>query len=199
MRFNPRPNWWCTARDIGNMAFNSKNLHYDKQEPSFLRKLKGQFGEGDGRHNVQIARPKRDRLKTADDDDDPLIVDEQGETVEKEEYERRLKGEDPEELRDGISATVTEGSVFKAAEDAGQHERQKLSEIGGISTKKRKVGKIVGVEEEVEDQKSSAAKSAGTGVDQPQKSSNKMVVKDSTASKKKKAKKIKLSFDEPDD
>ena len=74
------------------MAFNAKNLSYNKEDPSFLRKLKAEHG-GD-RSNVQIARPKKDRLKTGDDDEDePTMVDEHGENLGKEEWEKMLKDE----------------------------------------------------------------------------------------------------------
>lgn len=188
------------------MAFNAKNLHYDKQEPAFLRRLKGQIGGDDGRHNVQIARPKRDRLKTADEDDDPVIVDEQGETVGKEEYERRLKGEDADATATADSEASTKGSGAQTAQDAGQADRQKVTGIGDSKAKKRKVGKIVGGDEQDEVSEPSGAKRPEAEEAEkaekggaPSTSSEKVKGQDAPVPKKKKAKKIKLSFDEPDD
>src|SRR3978361_1484798 len=110
------------------MAFNAKNLQYDKREPAFLRKLKGEFGGLDGRHNVQIARPKKDRLKTGDDDEDePVILDEQGERIEKEEVDRRLKGGDEAET------TATADHVVAENGEAGESAKQKVMEIGSLA------------------------------------------------------------------
>ncbi|KIV93240.1 hypothetical protein PV10_04469 [Exophiala mesophila] len=184
------------------MAFNAKNLHYDKQEPAFLRRLKGQFGGDDGRHNVQIARPKRDRLKTADDDDDPLIVDEQGETVAKEEYERRLKGEDVDPTAEADGEASKKAPDSQTEQDAGQAERQKVTGIGDSKAKKRKVGKVVGGDGQDEVSGPSSVKEQDAGAEKgvaSSKEAEKVKGQDAPVTKKKKAKKIKLSFDEPDD
>jgi hypothetical protein len=178
------------------MAFNAKNLEYNKQEPAFLRRLKGEFGGLDGRHNVQIARPKKDRLKTGDDDeDDPVIVDEQGERIEKAEFERRLKGED-----EGDELATTENardSEPEPGEDAKQAERQRVTEIGSAANaKKRKAGKLVGGEgenqqrESDEDDKQKRLAKGQTDKVHP--------ARKAAAAPKKKGKKIKLSFDEPE-
>jgi hypothetical protein len=187
------------------MAFNAKNLQYNKQEPAFLRRLRGDYVGQDGRQTYQAPRPKRDRLKAGDDDDDPVIVDEQGETVAKEDFERRVNGDDP-----GGTSTTTNLSEDEAKGElehsrngtenleAKNHERQKVSEVGGsAASKKRKVGKVVGGDEDLQESvlrdSKSASKLSGPG-DEAVVSKN----KDITAAKKKKGKKIKLSFDEPD-
>src|ERR1700761_8150159 len=177
------------------MAFNAKNLQYNKQEPNFLRKLKGEFGGLDGRHNVQIARPKKDRLKTGDDDeDDPVIIDEQGERIEKAEFERRVKGGD-EAVKPAAEEEVDDARA-KAGEGGTQADRQKVTEIGSsANAKKRKVGRIVGAEED------DAGNRSGKSLEQRGKPSKEKTdkaapAKDETAAPKKKAKKIKLSFDE---
>jgi len=178
------------------MAFNAKNLHYDKQEPSFLRKLKGEFGGFDGRHNVQIARPKKDRLKTGDDDeDDPVIVDEQGERVEKAEYERRVREGDEAEKQNGKDP-VKDDEGQKPDED--QSERQKVAEIGSTANlKKRKAARVVGGDDEDREDKADedSKQKSRKEDDQSQGSSRKK--KDPGAAKKK-GKNIKLSFDDPD-
>ena len=176
------------------MAFNSKNLHYDKQEPAFLRKLKGEFGNLDGRHNVQIARPKKDRLKTGDDDEDePVIVDEQGERIEKAEFERRVKGEDEVDK----PGTTEDSHVSKAeeAESTKHIERQKVSEIG--NAKKRKVVKVVGEEEEGDRSKPNNSQQQ-PGESSKDSADQAVAAKKDNPVPKKKAKKIKLSFDEPE-
>lgn len=176
------------------MAFNAKNLHYDKQEPAFLRRLKGEFGDLDGRHNVQIARPKKDRLKTGDDDEDePVIVDEQGERIEKAEFERRAKGDD--NMEKAGTMEDAELSKVEGGESSEQTERQKVTEIG--NAKKRKAVKVV-VDGEEED-----GNPTGEGSRQSEEPLKEMVSqmtsgKKETVAPKKKAKKIKLSFDEPE-
>ncbi len=178
------------------MAFNAKNLHYDKNEPSFLRKLKGEFGNLDGRHNVQIARPKKDRLKTGDDDEDePVIIDESGETIEKTEFERRVKG-DEEKAADGAEG----GEEVAAVDGSKESERQKVAEIGASSgAKKRKVVKVVGdVDDQVDDLSGKIpTQQRPTGASK-EKTDKVAPDKKDAASSKKKAKKIKLSFDEPE-
>ncbi|KAI9796967.1 MAG: hypothetical protein M1825_006281 [Sarcosagium campestre] len=75
------------------MAFNAKNLSYELKEPSFLRKLKSQYGGGDAqRHERPIARPKR--LRTGDDEDDePTYVDDEtNQTISKDEYLTLVEG-----------------------------------------------------------------------------------------------------------
>ncbi|KAJ9634962.1 uncharacterized protein PV06_08663 [Exophiala oligosperma] len=187
------------------MSFNSKNLHYDKQEPSFLRKLKGQYAGLDGRSNVQIARPKKDRLKTGDgDEDDPLIVDESGETVEKAEFERRQReGDDPELERQPNTENGDDNGQDGKQEQQHQNERQKVTEIGSsANAKKRKVGKVV-TSDEVDDRgevnvdgQSIVKKSQRSRLEDPDDAEAKSPKKKDQV--KKKGKKIKLSFDDAD-
>ncbi|KIW86284.1 hypothetical protein Z517_01679 [Fonsecaea pedrosoi CBS 271.37] len=187
------------------MAFNAKNLQYNKQEPSFLRRLKGEVGGLDGRNNVQIPRPKRDRLKTGDDDEDePVILDERGERVEKAEFERMMKGEDgtpnPSEAEDA-GAT---GAQLAEHQDGENHERQKVTEIGSAANaKKRKVGKVVGGEEEREISDDHRTENAKKHKDPPKEkdenpAAGKIGPSAAKPAAKKKGKKIKLSFDDPE-
>ncbi|EXJ84108.1 hypothetical protein A1O3_04775 [Capronia epimyces CBS 606.96] len=188
------------------MAFNAKNLEYNKQEPAFLRKLRGEVGGVDGRHNIQIARPKKDRLKTGDDDDDPVIVDEQGERVDKEEFERRVKeGNTATELAGTEeAAAATETDVKGDGERERANERQKVTEIGvSGNLKKRKAGKVVGAEDEAEGEANDGADSTASDAKQiarskPAQSETKPTKKKESGAAKKKGKKIKLSFDDPD-
>lgn len=159
------------------MAFNSKNLHYDKNEPAFLRKLRGEYGND--RNTFQAARPKRDRL-TNDDDDAPAMVDEEGASVSKEEYEAMVNGKDVEVdgegagEKDGVAASPKdEAKGGKEAEQKAEREKQKVAEVG--AAKKRKQVKVVGEDGQDED-----------------------AVKDTKPKPAKKPKKVKLSFAEPD-
>ncbi|KEF53351.1 uncharacterized protein A1O9_10326 [Exophiala aquamarina CBS 119918] len=189
------------------MAFNAKNLQYNKQEPAFLRRLKGEYVGQDGRQNYQAPRPKRDRLKAGDEDDDPVIVDEQGETVGKEAFERRMRGDDAGEVsKDGDGETrPSEGGGEGGTGDDGSkvmamsnNERQKVTEIGGAAAlKKRKVGKIVGGDEDLENGAGDISRSA-SGMKEGHDEIAVPKSNEPTVAKKKKGKKIKLSFDEPD-
>jgi hypothetical protein len=187
------------GRQSSTMAFNAKNLQYDKNEPAFLRRLKGQFSGLDGRHNVQIARPKKDRLNTADDDDDPVIVDESGETIGKDDFETRMNGGDRKmdgNEKEGAAAglvgvgEVLEGDGVKPA------AKQTTAEIG--LSKKRKAVKVIGEEVgEAEDAKAATGKDNKSS-DQADSGANTMQKKEAGTTQKK-GKKIKLSFDEPED
>ncbi|KIW33462.1 uncharacterized protein PV07_00312 [Cladophialophora immunda] len=180
------------------MAFNAKNLQYNKQEPTFLRRLKGEVGGLDGRHNVQIPRPKKDRLKTGDDDEDePVILDERGERVEKAEFERMMKGEDEtQNPADGEDAGAT-GTQAEASQGSEQLERQRVTEIGfAANAKKRKAVKVVGGEDEDDRDVNDKAHKQKDGPRETDEETH--TAKTRPAPPKKKGKKIKLSFDDPD-
>jgi len=179
------------------MAFNSKNLHYEKQEPAFLRRLRGEHGSD--RQNVQFARPNKSRLKTGDEDDAPTMVDEEGENVSKEEYERMMKEKEKEEVgkedKVGEDAGVGQkkGSEEVREDDEGKlrGEKKQIVVEAGAGTKKRKAVKVVGEEERMGDGLVLQGSKA-----QREKETDAVPVKQ--AGTKKKAKKIKLSFDEPE-
>jgi len=162
----------------------SKDLSYDSTLPPFLQRLRAQntgYGEdGDpDRHQVPLARPKK--AKNPDDDDGPTLVDESGEMVSKDEYERQLKGE---ETGDNVTGQL-EGDGKPEASGASPADskpriEQKLTD--GTAVKKRKVAKVVGDEEE-----DGSSKPAGAERDIAPKAVKKA---------KKKAKPIKLAFDD---
>lgn len=116
----------------------SKDLSYSSDLPPFLQRLHAQnAGHGD-RHERPIARPKKE--KNPDDDDGPTIIDESGDTVTKEEMER-LASKDSE----GKEFDVTEPSVASDLSD-GKRVKQQETDAGKAS-KKRKAAKIVGEDE----------------------------------------------------
>ena len=86
----------------------AKDLQYDNSLPPFLQKLHAQnAGIGDqDRHERPLARPQRAR--THDEDDEPTVVDEAGETVSKAELEKMASAASGE---DGTVQTVGEGSA----------------------------------------------------------------------------------------
>ena len=189
------------------MSNSSKNLHYEKQEPAFLRRLRNQHSGADGRDNVQIARPKKDRLKTADEDDAPVVVDEQGDVVGPEEYERLVKGgkkggglggegvkgegviEAPE-VEAGVGEVENEEEI-QAAREVVEPEKQKVAEVGG--PRKRKAVRVVG--NDVED--TEVVKDTAKPLDDTRDSSTKVGISAApkTGTTAKKTKKVKLSFD----
>ncbi len=171
------------------MTFNAKNLHYEKQEPAFLRRLRSE--NTSDRHNVSIARPRKPRLETGDDDG-PTIVDEQGENVTEKEYQDLLLGK-----TESATQPVDTATVAKSESDAdpkrglseGPHSRaqarEKHSAAGSGGPKKRKQGKAVAAEPEPE------SLGLENGVPNTKKDD------ESKAKLKAKKKKIKLSFHEP--
>ncbi|RDW88785.1 hypothetical protein BP6252_00817 [Coleophoma cylindrospora] len=175
-----------------------KNLSYDTSLPPFLQRMQAASSSSsrDGRHEFSVARPKRARNEDEEREDEPVYFDEEsGETLTKGEWEAREEGK---ESKDGEGG---EGGGEKGDEDADAEqvkndavkEKEKLAAIG--SSKKRKVGKIVGAEEEAD---------AGAGFTaeqkkviekgQTEKGKGKKGDKEEQKSKGKKAKKIKLSF-----
>jgi hypothetical protein len=162
----------------------SKDLSYDSTLPPFLQRLRAQnTGYGDDgdpdRHEVPLARPKK--AKNTDDDDGPTFVDESGEMVSKADYERQLKGE---ETGDSVTGELNGDGKLEASDalsaDSKPRVEQKLTD--GTAVKKRKVAKVVGDEDEDDSSKPSGAE--------------KDIAPKAVKKAKKKAKPIKLAFDE---
>lgn len=163
----------------------SKDLKYDSSLPPFLQRLHDQRGGGGDpdRHERAIARPRKP--KDANEDDGPTVVDDNGETLSKEQYEHITN--DPAAL-DSDTAHVT-GKVDPATEPMAhgalpdtnaELETRKTDNnlTNGTAQKKRKAAKVVGDEDAAEkdpDQESTATK---------------------TAKKAKKKAKVKLAFDD---
>ncbi|KAL1987334.1 hypothetical protein VTN96DRAFT_4050 [Rasamsonia emersonii] len=168
------------------MAFNAKNLRYEANEPSFLRKLRSQYGGVDFRHERSQQRPRRPK---DDDDDGPTYVYEgTNEYLSMEEYEALVRGEEKKDENAGQEDNLPSESEAKASsekeadtldtEEDGPKSQQKLAEIGG--QKKRKQAKVVGEE--------NVAENDTVQEDNP-----------STRKPKQKKKKIKLSFDDAEE
>lgn len=161
----------------------SKDLSYDQSLPPFLQRLRahntGYGDDGDpDRHERPLARPKK--AKNPDEDDGPTFVDESGETVSKEDYEKQLKGNAEGEEGEGNVTGELKGDGKPEASgalpaDSAPRVEQKVTD--GTAVKKRKVAKVIGDEDEA---------------DGAEKSGPSKLVKKA----KKKAKPIKLAFDE---
>ncbi|KUJ21811.1 uncharacterized protein LY89DRAFT_681205 [Mollisia scopiformis] len=157
----------------------SKNLSYDSTLPPFLARLQANNNSRDDRHEFAIARPKKARTAEDEAEDEPVYFNEEsGETLTKGEWEAREAGND-EEKADEKDAAHTLSKEDPESLKAGKKE-EKVAAIG--VGKKRKVGKIVGGEEDDEPiaEEKKAPKREG-----------KKVEKGKSA---KKAKKVKLSF-----
>ena len=131
----------------------SKDLSYESTLPPFLQRLHAQkAGLGDeDRHERPIARPKR--VKANDEDDGPTVVDESGEMLSKEEMEKmsggaEKEGEDIRPTENGKGAgdgDEEEKSLSNAQDGNAPKTDQKITD--GMASKKRKVAKVVGEED----------------------------------------------------
>lgn len=165
----------------------SKDLQYDSSLPPFLQRLRAQnsgYGEGGDpdRHERPLARPKK--AKNPDEDDGPTVVDETGETISKEDYEKQLKGSAEGEDEGGNITGELKGDGQPEASgalptDSGSRVEQKVTD--GTAMKKRKVGKVIGDGENDDAQDNAPEKGP---VQKPAKKA------------KKKAKPIKLAFED---
>ncbi len=163
-----------------------KNLHYDSSLPPFLARLQNAHSSSDGRHEYAVARPKKPRNAEEEAEDEPVYFDEgTGETLTKGEWEENEKLERKEGQVEGGKEDGAGGNEGGGA-SRNERGKEKVAGIGG--GKKRKAGKIVGANEEGQVSKPEAGLGPGE-----KKGANAKVEKGKSV---KKAKKIKLSFDE---
>lgn len=171
-----------------SQKISGKNLSYDTTLPPFLARLRGQAASNSDGPDPLLVRNRRHgkpRSGSQEAEDAPLVVDDEGNVVQG--LKVGVDGvvtetEKEADLKDGDEG---EAGLDKDAEKEEQKEKERVAGIG--AGKKRKVGKIIGAD--VEDgenteKKRSGDKSAKTATDGAA----------AVASKKKKAKKIKLSF-----
>lgn len=152
-------------------------MQYDSTLPSFLARLQHNNSNSDGRHEYTVARPKKARNAEDEAEDEPVYFNEEtGETLTKSQWEEK---ESEGEKKDTEGRKEDEPGLGKATKVEGESkEKERLAAIGG--SKKRKVGKVIGGEEGGEEKKAV-------------KSDSKKIEKGKSV---KKAKKVKLSFDE---
>lgn len=158
----------------------------EANEPAFLQKLRGQYGDQSGRLERPSTRPRKPK-DDKDDDDAPVYVDEtSNEVISKEEYQALVKEVAPgekEEDTSGKDPSTVQGDSKAQHKSESAAKQSNLTEVGG--QRKRKQVKVVG-EGEISE-KPEAQETQGAQEVQP---------KASAPRKSKKAKKIKLSFDE---
>ncbi|KAJ5587517.1 uncharacterized protein N7459_003282 [Penicillium hispanicum] len=160
------------------MSKNSK-LAYDAKEPAFLQKLRGQYGNMSGRLERPVERARKARDPKNDEDDAPVYVDEQSnEVISREEYKALVEGDARKQKEDDASTkdpTTAEGKdKTQPYAESTATKQSNLTEVGG--QRKRKQAKVVGEEDKPEAEEAQR--------------------KTPVSRKPKKAKKIKLSFDE---
>ncbi|KAK6381862.1 hypothetical protein LTR65_010959 [Meristemomyces frigidus] len=167
----------------------AKDLSYDSTLPPFLQRLHDKSaGRGDtDRHERPLARPKRD--KDPNEDDGPTVIDETGETLTKEEFAKLTDAQQPEgdvggtvtgEVDSGGEAAPLASGALPESKDEGKRAEQMTD---GMASKKRKAAKVVGDGED-------APVEMTTAVEQD--------VRKAAKKPKKKAKPIKLAFDDED-
>ncbi|EGD92275.1 hypothetical protein H112_00173 [Trichophyton rubrum D6] len=156
------------------MSRRANNLSYEKPEPSFLRKLRNEFGDGSDHHRSR-PNPRPAKSKYAEDEDDgPTYVDEDNEVISKEKYLEMVAG--PKGDTEENEATKPPADEGAETERRTSKSKQNMAEIG--ASKKRKQGKVIGGGDVPEDQETSQAQS------------------EAPKRKKNTKKKIKLSFDD---
>jgi hypothetical protein len=190
-----------------SQKISGKNLQYDTTLPPFLARLRGQAASSDG-PDPQLVRNRRHakpRSGSAEAEDAPLVVDDEGNVVagmrvgadgavtETGETEKtKVTGEEGEARYKG-----------KEEEEEEQAERKERERVAGIGAgKKRKVGKVVGADDEDD----TVGDKSGKKVERPKMETNKVAQKEGAkdgkaaapGKTKKKAKKIKLSFGDDD-
>ncbi|KAL7788387.1 hypothetical protein V8C37DRAFT_404427 [Trichoderma ceciliae] len=169
-----------------SQKINSKNLSYNSSLPPFLNALRAQASGASGPDPILSAQRRggKKRSSSEEAEDIPLIVDENGNTVEDLKVNKygtvleSTKEDANDETRDGDSATE------QSRANKSELETTKAS-IGG---RKRKVGKVIG-----ENAKLAAPEKE---MNEPAKKEKKDAEQATNRKTKKKAKKIKLSFDE---
>lgn len=154
----------------------SKSLSYDASLPPFLQRLRA---ENTG-SSTAAPRPKRAPNPDADEEDEPVYVDEEGGALDDAELcslgVTKKGGEKGEE--------ATEDAKPEAAKEF-ERKKEKIATIGGA--RKRKVARVIGAQDEEEE------KGGDTAVVVPMKD------KQAPAKKKKKVNKVKLSFGDDDE
>lgn len=165
-----------------SQKINAKNLSYDTSLPPFLAALRAQAGPGHQAPTIGQRQLGKKRSDSEEAEDAPLVLDDDGNVVSVDVgvdgsvVRRETETEDADEESETVSK-----------KDGGVDTSTKSS--AAIGTRKRKVGKVIGGDA-VDDT------TKGDGPTKVKKQEKEDMPKEKKA--KKKAKKIKLSFDEED-
>lgn len=174
-----------------SQKINSKNLSYNSSLPPFLAALRAQASGASGPDPILSAQRRGGKKRSGSEEaeDAPLIVDEEGNTVgdlkvNKDGTVEELPNDSSNDGTKDGDAETAQGKTNKA-----EPETAKAS-IGG---RKRKVGKVIGEHAENSEPETPAAHKKSEPVKKDQKDAEQQAA---NRKPKKKAKKIKLSFDE---
>lgn len=146
----------------------SKDISYDKSasQPAFLQRLRDQNSaiSASGRHEQPVAHAQRAKKSGDDDDDDDAptyVVEGSSETLTKAEYDKLTSGDGEEsdakskfgDVKDMVTGELT-GDSPKASgalpDESDAPARASATVDAGTATKKRKVAKVVGGDDEDE-------------------------------------------------
>ncbi|KAH8599689.1 hypothetical protein B0O99DRAFT_503368 [Bisporella sp. PMI_857] len=170
-----------------------KNLQYNNAPPPFLARL--QAGRSTGPSDFQAVRPTKARDPAEEAEDEPVVFDEpSGETLSRKEWEVRQQDDDA----GGKRESREEDNELGKGEGNGKYgERKEEAKVGIGAGRKRKVGRVVGGEEEegeeqLKDGKGTVKRKIEDERDSVRKKDSSKKVEKSTGGKK--AKKVKLSF-----
>ena len=140
----------------------SKDLTYDKSasQPAFLQRLRDQNSaiSASGRQEQPIARAQRAKNPNNDDDDAPTyVVEGSSETLTKAEYEKLTSGDGNDveskfgDVKDMVTGELTEDSPKASGalpDEDDAPARASVTVDAGKATKKRKMAKVVGGDDE---------------------------------------------------
>lgn len=191
-------------------------VEYEASEPAFLRRLKAGHAGLDGRNNVQtprarggIGRNSRLNMGGEEGEDDPVMIDEAGNEVSKEDMKALEKC-----TLDNTTAGASENEQVESLKTTDEPQVKEVKEphVSSGFGKKRKAIKVVAEDEadgvrsqNEEGETENPAKSLKEStqdlkdvVAQAQVEAQKETGIEQRAKKGKKKKKIKLSFDDPE-
>lgn len=173
-----------------SQKINSKNLSYSSSLPPFLAALRAQASGASGPDPILSAQRRggKKRSSSEEAEDAPLIVDEEGNAVDDLKVN---KDGTVEELPNGSNGGTKDEDAETAQSKTNKSEPETAkASIGG---RKRKVGKVIGENAENSEPETSATGKKMEPVKKDQKDAEQQAA---NRKPKKKAKKIKLSFDE---
>ncbi|KAL2123675.1 hypothetical protein VTJ04DRAFT_40 [Mycothermus thermophilus] len=197
-----------------SQKITAKNLQFNRTLPPFLARLRGEADadRGDGPDPILAARrrPTKPRSASEEAEDAPVVVDEQGNVVEGDAVEVHKDGSvtvKPEECTKTEEGKEEEGKDADGKATASTAPAENLASVGGLR-KKRKIARVVGAAEEndggdggdkdADGDRKASGKSASAGSETASSGITNGTGSSATAKDKpkKKAKKIKLSFDD---
>lgn len=144
------------------MSFKAKDLHFERQEPAFLKKLKAGITDATNDLDRQInplSRPKKlKRLENDDDDAPTYVVEDSNETLTKEEYEKLVEKSKDEDRTEKTSKL----DLKDAVEDGPTTQEPSQPSQAAAGSRKRKAVKVIGDGDAGELEKPSTSKKPAT-------------------------------------